>query len=401
MDFSELYVLVVEDHDFQRRLTLQMLKGLGVVEVEEAADGAQALAVLERMPGKPDVILSDLDMPGMDGIEFLRHVAERKLAGAVAISSSLDAAMLSTVETMARAYGLQVLGVVGKPMTARRLTQLLGLYQKRADDRHVAGAGGVPGTSSEDLRKALAAGEFVPHFQPKIDLRSGKAKGVEALVRWRRPGQPLVAPGLFLPAIERSGLVDALTESILSQACAVQKAWEKQGLVLGVSINVSMLSLDDVGVADRYLALVRGYGVDVRLITFEVTESSVMRDPAKALNILARLRLKGFGLSIDDFGTGYSSMQQLGAIPFTELKVDQTFVHGAVDDPRKRTMVETSLELARKLKLKTVAEGAESRAEWDLLIDLGCDEVQGWFVCKALPADDIPGWIKSWKAPTH
>jgi EAL domain-containing protein (putative c-di-GMP-specific phosphodiesterase class I)/AmiR/NasT family two-component response regulator len=399
MNLSTLRVMVVEDHDFQRRTALQMLRSLGVVELYEASDGMKALEVIAGMAGKPDVIISDLDMPGMDGIEFIRHIAEQRLAYAVAISSSLDQAMLNTVEAMARAYGLQVMGTVEKPLTARRLTQILALYQKHANDSESAEPSNRPDLTGEVLRQALENNEFVPFYQPKIDLRTGECKGAESLVRWRRPGGDLVSPAFFLPAIEKERLLDELTERMLIEACRAQKDWEGSSLRLGVSLNVSMLSLGDVGIADRYLRLVQSAAVDPRLITFEVTETAVMQDPARALNILARLRLKGFGLSIDDFGTGYSSLQQLGAIPFTELKVDQSFVHGSVEDARKRTMVETSLELAKKLKLKTVAEGAETRAEWDLLIALGCDQVQGYFVAKPMPGDQIPGWTRAWKPP--
>jgi EAL domain-containing protein (putative c-di-GMP-specific phosphodiesterase class I) len=399
MDFSELHVMVVEDHDFQRRVAVQLLKGLGVVELREAANGLDALQLLDAMPGKPDIVISDLDMPGMDGIEFIRNLAQRRLANAVAVTSSLDAAMLSTVETMARAYGMQVLGTIEKPLTERRLTQILGLFHRCADAVPLPQHADRPELTKAALQAALERNEFVAHFQPKIDLRTGKPKGAEALARWERPGEAAELPVCFMGALERAGLVDALTEAMLLQACLAIRRWEQRSLILNVSVNVTLHSLNDVAVADRYVAIVRGSGVDPRLITIEVTEHAVMQDPARSLDALARLRLKGFGLSIDDFGTGYSSLQQLGAIPFTELKVDQSFVQGADGDARRRTMVETSLELARKLKLVSVAEGAETRAEWDLLVALGCDQVQGWFVSKAQPADRIVDWARAWKPP--
>jgi EAL domain-containing protein (putative c-di-GMP-specific phosphodiesterase class I) len=189
-----------------------------------------------------------------------------------------------------------------------------------------------------------------------------------------------------------------LTEWVLVQACLARQGWAA-AVAQPVSINVSMLSLTDVSVADRYLALARRHHVDPAQIIIEVTEDAVMKDAARSLDVLARLRLKGFGLSIDDFGTGYSSLHQLSSIPFTELKVDQSFVHGAVGDERKRAMVEASLELARKLKLTSVAEGVETRAEWDLLARLGCDLAQGWFVSQALPADEVVAWMSHWEAP--
>ena len=145
-----------------------------------------------------------------------------------------------------------------------------------------------------------------------------------------------------------------------------------------------------MSIADRLHDLVKESDCDPKQITLEVTESEVMIDVAKVLNVLARLRMKGFGLSIDDFGTGYSSLQQLSNVPFTELKVDQSFVKDAPTQPRHRTIIETSLDLARKLKLKTVAEGVETRAEWDLLKSLGCEQAQGYFIARPMPGHQIP-----------
>jgi len=394
VDFGELRVMVVEDHDFQRRVAVQLLKGVGVAAVHEAGNGLDALERLALLREVPDIVISDLDMPGMDGIEFIRHIAERRLAHAVAVTSNLEPAMLSTVEAMARAYGLQVLGAIEKPITARRLNQLLSHYRRPDVAAAAVRAPSEAALTAEVVREALDRREFIVHYQPKVDLRSGQPCGLEALVRWDRPGWGLVGPGDFLPFLERVGLIDALTESVLEQACAAHRAWEVAASLQPVSINVSMLSLTDVGIADRYLALARRYHVDPGHLVIEVTESALMRDAARSLDVLARLRLKGFGLSIDDFGTGYSSLSQLGSIPFTELKVDQSFVHGAVDDPRRRAIVEASLELARKMKLTSVAEGVETRAEWDLLGRLGCDQAQGWFVSKALPADRVADWIR-------
>jgi EAL domain-containing protein (putative c-di-GMP-specific phosphodiesterase class I) len=396
MDFSKLHVVVVEDHEFQRRIAVQLLRGLGVKELIEAGDGSEALQQLEHLVQKPDVVFSDLDMPGMDGIEFIRNLAQRHLAHAVAITSHLDASMLHTVETMARAYGLQVLGAIEKPVTARRLTQLLGLYHPGRDP---AGGRSLPAEAltRAALEQAFEFGEFVPHYQPKIELRNGKLGGVEALARWMRSGEVLL-PDQFLPAIEAAGLLDLLAETMLHHACEQLGRWDTH--VPNVAVNVSMLNLADVGIADHYVSLVRKHRVDPKRVIIEVTESSVMNDPARSLDVLARLRLKGFGLAIDDFGTGYSSLQQLGAIPFTELKVDQSFVKGAAEDPRKRTMVETSLDLARRLKLNSVAEGAETRADWDLLIGMGCDQIQGYFVSRPLAAGKFTEWSRSWKAPT-
>ncbi len=396
MDLSARTVLVVEDHDFQRRMELNILRALGAQEVLEAVNGRAALDLLEAREGFVDIIVCDLDMPEMDGIEFIGHLAERKLAGAVVVASGMEASILHTVETMARAYGLQVLGAIEKPITSQALSECLDRY--RVPEAVGEDAAGEVFTV-EDLHQGLANREFVPFFQPKVSFASGAPLGVETLVRWFRPGKGVLAPMAFIPSMEQAGLVTALTESLLQQTCSYLRAWDARGLDLAASMNVSMDCFADVGIADRLDELVRGAGCAARRITLEVTETELMADVAKVLNVLARLRLKGFGLSIDDFGTGYSSLQQLSHVPFTELKIDQSFVKEAPAVPRRRAMVETSLDLARKLNLRTVAEGIETRAEWDLLKSLGCGEAQGFFVARPMPGHLIPDWVQLWQAP--
>jgi EAL domain-containing protein (putative c-di-GMP-specific phosphodiesterase class I) len=222
--------------------------------------------------------------------------------------------------------------------------------------------------------------------------------GVEALARWRHGGA-VIGPTHFIPVFEREGMIDDFTERMLARACHWRRRWAQEGVELKVAVNVSMLNLTKVEAADRFQQIVGDHGVKSRDIVIEVTESSVMSEAAHALNVLARLRLKGFGLSIDDFGTGYSSLAQLSQIPFTELKIDQGFVSGAVRQPRKRAVVETSLDLARKLQLTAVAEGVETIEEWQMLAELGCQLAQGFLISSALPGEQLLAGIKAWHAP--
>ena len=396
MRLAQMSVMVVEDHGFQRRMALRLLGELGVVRVFEAADGIAALDALERMDAAPDVVIVDLDMPGMDGIEFIGHVAQRKLARAVIVASALEAALLNTVQTMTRAYGLRVLGCVEKPLTALKLADTLALYDGSEVD-----------TAAEDelhldaaaIDEGLERDEFVPFFQPQVEIANGKVVSVEALARWRRADGQVVRPAQFIGLVEREGRIDRLTDRLLEKACAWKRRWSKLGLELRVSVNVSMLSLGQVEAADRYQQIVRSHGVDPRDVVLELTESAVMGEAAHALNVLARLRLKGFGLSIDDFGTGYSSLAQLSHIPFTELKIDSSFVTGAAQQPRKRAVVEASLDLARKLDLTVVAEGVETVEEWQMLAELGCSTAQGYLISRPVPGDQIADVVAHWRRP--
>ena len=396
MRLAQLTIMVVEDHGFQRRMALRLLGELGVLHCSEAADGESALQTLQAAPAPPDIVIVDLDMPGMDGIEFIGHVAQKKLAHAVIVASALDPALLNTVQTMARAYGLRVLGCVEKPMTASKLADVLASYDTHPDPEEIEACIEI---TPEALTEGLDRDEFVPFFQPQATFANGQVLGVEALARWRRRDGSVVRPGHFIPLIERQGLIDRLTDLVLEKACAWKNRWERLGLKQKISVNVSMLNLADVSAADRFQQIVRSHGVDPREVVLEITESSVMGEAAAALNVLARLRLKGFGLSVDDFGTGYSSLSQLSQIPFTELKIDRSFVSGSPAQPRKRAVIEASLELARKLNLAVVAEGVETIEEWQMLADLGCTCAQGYLIGRAVPGDQLAEVISRWRRP--
>jgi len=390
-----LSVLVVEDHSFQRGIALHLLGELGVGRALEAAHGREALDRLNGLSDAVDILLVDLDLPEMDGIELIGHVAARKLARAVVVLSALDPALLNTVQNMARASGLRVLGTVEKPLTVGKLAEVLehfhSAHEEDNEDAPLVLADG-------ELADALEHDEFEPWFQPQVSLASGHVVGVEALARWVRHDQ-VVGPMRFVPELEQQGLIDRFTERILYKACRWRSRWAASGLELRMSVNVSMLNLAKVDTADRYQDLAQQAGVKPRDVVLEITESSVMGEAASVLNVLARLRLKGFGLAVDDFGTGYSSLSQLSQIPVTELKIDQGFVTGAPGHTRKRAVVETSLELARKLDLGTVAEGVETLQEWQMLAELGCQLAQGFLITPAVAGNALPECLAHWRKP--
>jgi EAL domain-containing protein (putative c-di-GMP-specific phosphodiesterase class I) len=193
--------------------------------------------------------------------------------------------------------------------------------------------------------------------------------------------------------------MEALTWTMLERAATAAAQWQAGGLAASVSVNLSLTSLGDPTLADRITETVRRHGLDTRNMILEITESAAMTDLARSLENLARLRVKGFGLSIDDYGTGYSSMQQLARIPFTELKLDQSFVTNCATHTQHRAIIESSLDMARRLKLKTVAEGVETQADWTLLRELGCALGQGYFIAKPMALADFARWAQEWRPP--
>ncbi len=396
MGLVDLHVMLVEDHGFQRRLGLSLLADLGLTYLHDAAGGESALELLRNMDRLPDVILVDLDMPGMDGVEFIGHIAHESLAKSIAVVSAMDPALLHTVQVMAQASGLRVLGAVEKPLSHGKLASLLSAFEDQPD------RGELPSdvlVTLEQIREALARGDIVPYFQPQAEFQNGKIVGVEALARWRLADGRMVPTAGFVPIMEAGGLMEELATHMLVESCRWYRRWRDEGMELRVSVNVSGSNLTGPEVADRYEKIVRDNGVLPERIILEITESSVMGDSARGLGMLARLRLKGFGLSIDDFGTGYSSLAQLSQIPFTELKIDPGFVVGSPKQARKRAVIEASLDLARKLDLHVVAEGVETMDEWKLLAQLGCDFAQGFLISPAVPGDQLGDAIRRWRKP--
>src|SRR5260221_4348267 len=245
----------------------------------------------------------------------------------------------------------------------------------------------------DQVTSGIKAGEFEPYFQPKVDLASGEVRGAEALARWRHPIHGIVGPATFASTLETSWQMDHLTSILLRKALACCQSWRTGGTDATVSLNLSLASLTDVTLCERVMESVREARVAPRHVVFEITETAAASDAGKVLENLSRLRMNGFGLSIDDYGTGYSSMQQLTRIPFTELKIDPTFVGGASGSKPNRPMLESCLEMARKLDIAAVAEGVETTEQFVLLRELGCDMVQGSFIAAPMKAADFLRWL--------
>jgi EAL domain-containing protein (putative c-di-GMP-specific phosphodiesterase class I)/AmiR/NasT family two-component response regulator len=395
MGLSELNFLAVEDHEFQRGLLLKMLARLGATHVSTAADGRAALDIVKSSYPSIDIIISDLDMPGMDGLEFMRHLSEARIPVAIILASALESVLLDSVETMTRAYGIKILGVIQKPITVEKLDALIKLHVPAQANQTRSGASDLSFTI-EEIGKGLTNDEFEPFFQPKVELATRRLKGAEALARWRHPQKGIISPYAFIRPLEDHNQIDELTWAILRKSVAFCKEWRaKSGRDVTVSVNVSVKSLADVHFADRVHELVRLENLESRNIILEVTESATTADVSHSLENLSRLRMKGFGLSIDDYGTGYSSLQQLTRIAFTEIKIDQSFVANAAAQQSARIILESSLDMAKKLGISTVAEGVETQDQWDLVRDLGCELAQGYFIARPAEASALLTWARN------
>jgi len=392
-------LLIVDDSLVQRSLAVALCRELGVQMIYEAASGAEALELLSLLVLPPDLMIVDLEMPTMDGVELIEQLHRRQLQIPLIVSSSRELVLIQAVETMARNLGLPTLTSIQKPLRLAALKSALeGFGQQRDATSAAVRSGMAPTIPVQALADAIAAGEIDVHYQPKVDMQTGIVRGVEALARWKHSELGFVRPDQFIALAEREGLIHALTLSVMARALAQAARWNAHGLKMSMAINLSPQLLELPGLVQQIADLVTQHGLQTDQIVLEITESSVVDCMGVALGVLARLRLKGLGLSIDDYGTGFSSMQQLARIPFTELKIDRSFVHEASRRTNLRVILQSALDMARQLGLVTVAEGIETLEDWKLVQACGCNVGQGYLIARPMPAEELPQWLKSHQA---
>ena len=399
MDPGTTAILLLDDDPFMLKLLSVMLAQLGFRRVAGYDNGEKALQRVAETEVLIDLIFLDINMPGMDGVEFIRRLVECRYGGSVILVSGENSRILESVEKLIDAHHLIALGRLQKPVKPAELASLIGKLAPNKGHSELTRPSRRAYTVDE-LRASIAQRELVNYYQPKVALATFEVVGVESLVRWQHPIDGIVFPDQFLGLAEQHGLLTDVTGVVLVEAMKQAKAWSQAGHSLPVAVNVSMDDLIALDFPDMATRLAASVGVEPRLLTLEVTEGQVMRQRSTLLDVLSRLSLKRFGLAIDDFGTGHSSLAQLRDLPFNELKVDRGFVHGAATDPTRRAICSASLRLAHQLQMKVVAEGIEDQDDWDFLADLGCDIGQGYFIARPMPAAAVIDWIIAWGKKT-
>ena len=385
-------VLVVDDDPVVLMQMRQMLGSIGVGEVCSARNGLEALLEMSGRAEQFSVVVCDLNMPEMDGVEMIRRIGQSGFRGGLILMSGADRQIVSTVGKLAALQGLTVLGQIQKPATPQVMRSLLEQTARMPIDRRLARNSAV--LTPETLRAGIARREFSVWLQPKVEAQSLRPVGAEVLARWRQADGSFVPPDLFIVMAERSGLIAELSGVLLSRGLEAGAMLHAAGFPLTLSVNLSALWLDDLRLPDLMQRSVESVGLRPSDVMLEVTETGVTKDVAVALDVLTRLRLKGFGLSIDDFGIGYSSFEQLGRIPFTEMKLDRSFVNRGLQDPAARAILESSMAMAQKLSLSTVAEGVETEDELALMRGMGCGSIQGYLIARPMPVDALILWLR-------
>lgn len=402
MDIAHLHFLVAEADAAQRRTLVELLGQLGASRVTDVPDGHLALQRLEAgFTPKVDVAIVDLALPGMDGLELIRNLGSLHAAtGAqgeglrLIVTGAQPAGLLFSVETLAQAYGVDMLGTIGKPVTSAKLKPLLDNYTPLARGGD-APAG--PRFSFQEIGIGLQKRQFEPFFQPKIELASGQVKGLEAFARWRHPEHGVLGPGAFIDALEQNNRVDFLDWSMIELSAERCRWFQDQGIPVPISINLAPETLAHPAFVRQITACVQRHRILPEYLTFEMPESSVLNTDPEFIERLVRLRMMGFGLAIDDYGTGRSNLQLLARIPFSELKIDRSFVDGASKRRPLGTVLRSCLGLAHSLDRMSVAVGVETRQDWDFLQNLGCTYAQGYHIANPMEAAAFPGWLEDWR----
>lgn len=341
------------------------------------------------------VIVLDLSMPTMDGIEIIRQLADQQNSASLILLSGLDESLLHSASKIARGRGINVLATFTKPVSYDVLLEVLNKADG-SDDRSQAIAHSTLSFDASELQSALSDQQIFPHYQPKVAMDSRRVIGVEALARWKHPQKGLLLPNAFIHEFEKQGLIKALSDLMLDRAIEQCAQWNQQGLQFHVAVNLSPKMLNDLDFPGQLMERVQRHGVNPAQLVLEVTESALFDELILSLDILTRLRMKGFRLSIDDYGTGYSSMSQLMSVPFTELKIDRAFVVDADTDREARLICESTIDLAHKLNMEVVAEGIETQTVFDIVQQLGCDVAQGYLISRPLAIANFAQWHNNW-----
>jgi len=346
-----------------------------------------------------DIIILDIKMPKMDGVEILRRLAIKKCKAKIILISGFDSSVLHSSSMLANELGLNVVAQVTKPVQVKKIQDIIKEVSIEVkDDLKPITANDSANKytlfSKEDILNAINNDQLILYYQPQIELKTNQLAGLEALVRWSHPEYGIIYPNDFIPLIEKYQLFEELTNKVIRIAINQEKALKDYGYTIVISINISSCNVTSLTLPETLEELIDNAELEPSMLCFEVTESELMGDLIPSMDTLTRMRIKGFKLSIDDFGTGYSSLLQLYRIPFHELKIDQSFIKNLMTSPESKIIVDICITLSHNLGMIVVAEGIEDRETLEELTRMGCDIGQGYHICKPMDIASMLHWIQ-------
>ncbi len=378
-------VLVIDDEEDICDIISEIAAARGF-EVDSINDPTKVADKLVLF--KPDIILLDLMMPGTDGVELLRLLVDKVKSAKICLMSGSDARVLNSARRLGSAHGLDVIATFEKPIDMTLLRSTLDQFSA-GENKSVVGM---------DIAQALALGQLILYYQPVIEIATRRVKGAEALIRWAHPTRGILPPSEFLDEIVKEGLMQPMTEHVLNTAIHQIAKWHSAGENLMVSVNVTASSLLELSLPDHIAELCAQHQVPPERLILEVTETEAMRDVTRTMDVLLRMRIRNIGVSIDDFGTGHSSLRELQRMPFSEMKIDRSFVLDMANNRDYTVIVNSVIDLGHNLGLKVVAEGVEDVRIWRMLAERNCDYAQGFYMAKPMPPEEFNRWLTNWRA---
>lgn len=387
-------VLVIEDDEIARAALVRHLQDIGAAVIEESPDGRHARQCLERSAAPFDLICCDLMLPGADGVELLRELCGRQAPGAVVLVSAMEDSVLRSVAVSCRERGVPVLGALRKPVRREALTRLVG---ERLVARPVAPsrAPAQQEAQVDEIERAFEQRTIGARVQPVVDASDGRLLAVEMLAYWPRAGAAPLSGGRLWRVLERTAMSHHMARYMVGVALRISADWRGQGLQVPVSVNIDDAALRDLAFPEFVGQLLRAMDVPGDQLILEVGEG-VALDHADALDVLARLRMRGVRVALDNFGKGPVSASRALRLPLTEIKVDRSFVRGLPDGVVSRAVVEFAVRLAAGLGVTVTAVGVETEPQQRAAADLGCARLQGFGIAEPMAPDALAGWL-TWR----
>ena len=392
-------LLVLDDEQSMGDLILRIAR-VSDFEARYTPSPEEFFASIEQW--QPTHIAIDLVMPEMDGVEVIEQLAALSVRAQLIVISGVGSRVLDAAARSAAHHGLEIIGVLSKPFKPNELRELVS--KKPAQDNGGRSSRGdqQQEVSAADIEQGLEENQFSLVYQPKINCADGSVAGFEVLSRWIHPEYGFIPPDYFIVKAEEFGLIDRLTFQVIERSLSwFSRNYPRLDYDYSLSINVSGKNLAESRLIEVLPEYCKNYNVARDKLILELTETAAMEDPVKSLDLLTRLRVKDFHLSIDDFGTGFSSMLQLVKLPFSEVKIDKSFVFTALKSEESRAVIQVTLDLARRLGLKTTAEGVEDQATFEYLREQGCELVQGYHFARPLPGEEAVHWVQEWEPLTQ